>query len=83
MAEDLDGTEVLELISQELGRAQPNELDTQHELLESVRNAIADHPEDVHAQAAAALSALVAYGSGADQSDLGTMLADWHVWSTA
>lgn len=76
MAEDLEGTEVLELILKELTLAQFNGLDTQHELLKSVRNAIADHPEDVHAQGAAALSTLVAYGSGADQGDFGTILAD-------
>ncbi len=76
MAEDLEGTEVLELILQELRHAQLNELDTQHELLESVRGAIADHPEDANAQSAAALSTLVAYGSGVDKVELGSILAD-------
>ncbi len=76
MADDLEGTEVLELILQELRHAQLNQLDAQHALLESVRSAIADHPENVNAQSAAALSTLVAYGSGVDKVELSSILSD-------
>lgn len=71
MADEMESTEVLELIERELLSAQKDELDPQHELLVAVRSAIADHADDDHdGQAAAALAALLAYGSVSDRRDL-------------
>lgn len=76
MAEYLDASEALNLILRELRQAKLDEIDSQHELLKFVRDAMADHLGDVRTQAAFALSALVAYGSAADQSDLDTTLTE-------
>lgn len=74
MDEELQAGEVIELILGALERAQVEGMDPRHDLLDLVGRAIADHPEDVGAQAAAALSCLVAYGMVVDQSDLSEML---------
>lgn len=71
MADEMGSTEVLKLIEHELLGAQADGLDPQHELLVAVRSAIADRDDDDHdGQAAAALAALLAYGSVSDRHDL-------------
>jgi hypothetical protein len=76
MSEYLNASEVLNLIMRELRQAQLGEIDPKHELFRSVRDAMTDQPQDIHAQAACALSALVAYGLAADQSNLDETLAE-------
>ncbi|HIE5096414.1 hypothetical protein WG628_09810 [Stenotrophomonas maltophilia] len=78
MDDELDAQAVLELIVEHLdafNAAGPEQPEGRAQLSEAVRAAIADHPDDVPGQAAAALGVVAAYGTLIDQEEFDETLS--------